>query len=263
MSFKSPGRISAACLLAVLTVSAEPEADSKPARHVRFLAMGDSPPFRQEIRDGVRYELDPPPDSIPPRQIVPGFGKQFAEAVDLRLGRISALTTVPAGEGTLDLRPPGQAPDAAPWVSLKTPESGDFLVFLFRNPAKPTWKDAVSLIVPDGAAGAPAGTLRIVNLFPLSIRIVWGGETLILPAGKTALRNVRPGTETPFQILVADAAGSMKRYYSSSVTQNQGERGLVTIYRADGEDPRRPLKVAMLREPVQPEHPPSPGDKKP
>ena len=263
MSCKSLGRISAACFVSALTVSAEPNADAKPARHVRFLAMGDSPPFRQEIRDGVRYELDPPPDSIPPRQVIPGFGKETAEALDLRLGRISALAKVPAGEATLDLRAFGQAPDAAPWVSLKTPASGDFLVFLFRNPAKPTWKDAVSLIVPDGAAGAPAGTLRIVNLFPLSIRIMWGGETVILPAGKTILRTVKPGSEIPFQILVADATGSMKRYYSSSVTQNQGERGLVTIYRADGEDPRRPLKVAMLREPVPPEPPPSSDDKKP
>lgn len=259
MSFKSIFHATAGIVLTVHAVVAAP--DSEKSRQARILALGDSPPFRQEIRDGVRYELEPPPDSIPPREVIPGFGTEVSDAVELRLGRISVPVNVPTGEGTLDLRVKGEAPDAAPWVSVKRPETGDFLVFLWRNPAKENWRQVSSLNVPDGPLGAPVDTVRIVNLFPLSIRILWGTESLVLPGGKTLLRPIQPGAEVPFQILVADASGTMQRYYSGAVTQNHGERGLVVIYRADGEAPRRPLKVVMMREPVPPE-PPKPVRKK-
>lgn len=258
MSLPSVFLTAAACLLTLLTATAEPEKALE--RRVRFLPVGDSPPFVQEIRDGVSYEIDPPLDSEPPRQIVPGFGKETTGAVGLHLGRISAPATIPGGEGTLDLRRAGAAPDAASWHSLKRPESGDFLVYLFRSPKQRTWNEATSLVVPDGAAGWPPGTLRIVNLYPIGVRIVWNGQPATLLPGKSVLHPIQPGTEVPFQILVADAAGALKRYYSGSVTQNPGERGLVTIYRADSENPRRPVKVLMLREPAA--EPPPPKDKK-
>lgn len=225
------------------------EGDSKPARHARFLALGDLPPFRQEIRDGVSYELDPPPGSIPPRQVIPGFGEESAKALPLRIGFITPPVKVPEGEGTLTLRRAEDKPDAAPWLEVKRPEDGDFLVLLFRATGKATWDEASFIVVPDGAA-SPAGSVRITNLFPQSVRVVWGAEGIMLPAGKSVLRTVASGAELPFQIVIPDASGSMKAYFSGTVTQNQGERGFVTIYRADGEKPRRPLKVSMLREPV-------------
>ena len=254
----NPVLLTAACgFLTLIRVVADPEA--QPVRYARFFAVGDSPPFRQEIRDGVRYEIDPPPDSIPPREIVPGFGKESAAAVVIHLGRISTPVAVPEGKGPLDLRRPGTAPGAEPWVRLNRPETGDFLVYLWRDRTQATWKNATSLIVPDGSAGAAADTARIVNLFPLAVRILWGHEALILPAGKSIQRTVIPGADVPFQILVPEssaAPASFKRYYASTITQNHGERGWITIYRADGEAPRRPLKVTTLREPVPPAPPP-------
>ncbi|MCX6867419.1 MAG: hypothetical protein NTV46_14585, partial [Verrucomicrobia bacterium] len=214
----------------------------------------------------VRYEIDPPPDSIPPREVVPAFDKESAAAVAIHLGRISTPVSVPQGAGTLDLRRPGAAPGAEPWVRIIRPETGDFLVLLWRNRTQGSWKNASSLIVPDGPAGAAADTARIVNLFPLAVRVIFGRESVILPAGKSIQRSISPGTDIPFQIVITDSSAPMKRYFSSSVTQNHGERVWITIYRADGENPRRPLKVAMLREPAlpdpsPPEHPNKPQAK--
>lgn len=237
-----------ACLLAALPLAAAPE--GKPAaRHVRLLALGESPPFRQEIRDNVRYELDPPKGSIPPREVTVGSGESVSEPMALRLGQITAPVKVTAGVGALAIRRSDDPSDSKPWLSVKPPETGDFLVYVFRDPNKKTWDDAVSLVVPDGD-GTPAGTVRIANLFPLAVHVAWGGESLVLGPGKSILREAKPGAEIPFQILVPDESGALKRYYSGGVNQNQGERGFVTIYRADGFSPRRPVKVSMLREPV-------------
>ena len=246
------------CWLAVLAHAAD--ADSKPERKVRILAVGDSPPFLQEIRDGVRYELDVPPDSIPPREVVPSSGKDTPPAKDpqpakplaLHLGRISAPATAPAGAGIFDLKRVGDGPDAKPWLRIQRPETGDFLLLLWRDPSKKSWRDALGLCVPDGPLGAPAGSVRIANLCPAPIRIVWAGEGLMLVAGKTISRTLKPGAEIPFQIIAPDKSGALKTYYSGNVTQNPGERSIVTVYRADGVSPRRPIKVEILREPAPP-----------
>ena len=125
----------------IWSLAAEPE--HKTDRHARFLALGDSPPFRQEIRNGVRYELDPPPDSIPPREVVPRCGKESAAAVALHLEPDQHAGRRARGRGDIDLRRAGEAPDALPWLRINRPAAGDFLVLLWRNPAKKTWRDAV------------------------------------------------------------------------------------------------------------------------
>ena len=244
MSFNPLALTTAVCLFTGSILGAEEE--KNPPRHVRFLPVGDAPPFRQEIRDGVRYELDAPPGSIPPREVVPGFGGGLA----LRLGQLSGAAEVPAGMAAMVLRRKDAAEDAVAWLKLAAlPESGDFLVIVWRNADAKSWNAPRALIVPDGPLGHPAGMVRITNLFPVGIRIMWGDEALLVPAS-TFLRNVDAGAGVPLKILVADKAGGMKRYYSGTVTQNRGERGFITIYQADGVAPRRPLKVSMLREPV-------------
>jgi hypothetical protein len=226
----------------------------KAARHARFLAVGDSPPFRQVIRDGVRYELEPPPGSIPPREVVPGFAGKPSEPVPLRLGRIGPRVVVPPGEGPLPLWRAGDAADASPWATLNHPETGDFLVLFWRGPATGSWDDGVSTMA---LAETPAGMARIVNLFPQAVIIEWGEETLQLPAGRSIRRPVPRDAPVALRILAKDGQGAVRRYYSSAVSATAGERCLVTIHRADGAAPRRPLKVAVLREPAQ--APPGPN----
>ncbi len=60
------------------------------------------------------------------------------------------------------------------------------------------------------------------------------------------------GKEASIQIGAADASGNLRRIHAGSVFQNPGERTLVTVYRADGVDPRRALKAVVQREPVDP-----------
>jgi hypothetical protein len=238
-------------LTAFLTIAgAAEETKPPPARSVRFFPVGESPPFRQEIRDGVRYELEPPPNSIPPRQVLPLAGEKPEDAVDLRLGRISQPVKVPTGEGPYQLLPAGGKPGDKPWHQFQRPETGDFLVFFWRKPGPAGWSEVSHLVVPDGPLGNPAGTVRIVNLFPQTIRILWGPEAIVLKAGAHVSKTIQPGAETPIAVVSADAAGSAKRYFSTTVTQNPGERGWIVLHRADGEAPRRPLKVLIIREPV-------------
>lgn len=229
---------------------AKPEKET--SRRVRFLAVGEMPPFRQEVRDDIRYELEPPAGSIPPREVMLAFGDEKAEAARLRLGMISEPLKAPGGVGPLLLRRREAATDAEPWLRLDRPENGDFLVLLWRDATTGTWDKARALVLPDDPLNAPVGGVRVVNVSQTPVRVVIGDEKLILEAGKFFHRTVPPRIEQAFQILLPDATGQLRGLHSGVITQNPGERSLVLVFRADGESPRRPLKVSLLREPVPP-----------
>ena len=220
-------------------------------RQVRFLALGELPPFQQEIRDNVRYELEPPPGSIPPREVMLGYGGENSEPTPLRLGQLSAPLKAPPGAGPLVLALRDAAKGDEPWLRLDRPESGDFLVLLWRDPTQATWQKARSLVLPDDAV---SGSVRYINISPAAVGITIGGEKLLLESGKMFARKVAVGAEQPFEIYLPDTTGVPKRLHAGVVLQNPGERTLVLIYLADGLNRRRPLKVTVLREqaPVPP-----------
>jgi hypothetical protein len=217
-------------------------------RQARFLAVGDSPPFRQEIRDGVRYEIEPPAGTIPPRDVLAGLGPERSDPVPLRLGRPSPRVAVPQGDGPLQLWRADDAGDVPPWLAVSHPPDGDFLVLFWRNPAARSWHEASAMSLPE----TPAGMARIVNLFPVAVSIDWGGDLLLLQTGRSVLRKTPPDEVVTLRIMSRDSNGAMKRYYSGVVSAMAGESSLVTIYRADGPAPRRPLKVAVIRELTEP-----------
>lgn len=226
-------------------------------RYVRFLPLGELPPFRQEIRDGIRQELEPPRGSIPPREVLLGFGGDPADSTPLSLGRPTLPLKVPPGAGPLLLRRRDDAVDSAPWLTLVRPENGDFLVLLWRDSRKGTWENARSLVLADDRGNAPPGSVRFVNCSPATVGIALGREKLILGAGKMFRRDLPAGVEQVFQVYLADTTGGVKILHAGAILQNPGERSLVLVYRADGAAARRPLKVAVRREPA-PALPPKP-----
>lgn len=229
-----------------------------PPRKVRFMAVGELPPFQQEVREGIRYELEPPAGSIPPREVSTGFEGGEAASTPLTLGRITAGIKAPAGVGPLLLRKRESGPDTEPWLRVPCPEKGDFLVLLWRDPQRKTWDAARSIIFSDDPVAYPAGSMRIVNVSQVSANIVVGEEKLILLAGKSILRSIPAGAEIPFQVVITDTTGNLRPLYSTTLRRDNGERGLAVIYQADGANPRRPLKVTIQREPT-PLPPPAPA----
>ena len=98
----------------------------------------------------------------------------------------------------------------------------------------------------------PAGTWRIINVSRAPVGVTLAGENLILEPEKSFRRILPVGKESVCEVFLHDVTGKPKRLYSAGILQNPGERGLIVIYLADGEDPRRPVKVSIQREPVLP-----------
>ncbi len=241
------GRILLAALLAAAGPAAAQEevAKKKPARTLRLLPLGDAPPFLQEIRDGVRYELEPPAGSIPPRQVSAGAGESAAN-VRLNLGRIS--DTIPLPEGAVAF-PLHAGEGEAPWLRLELPEQGDLLA-LFWRPRGAAWTEPRVKLLPDSPEAFPAGTVRLVNLTRAAVAAVVGKQSVALAAGDARSVKLPAGEDVPLQLAVRQPTGEPRTFFSSAVLLNPGERGHVIVYLADGEKPRQPVKVFTLNEPV-------------
>jgi hypothetical protein len=243
-------------LLLLLTFGFANAQEKPTERQIRFLAIGDMPPFRQEIRDGVRYELEAEPGTLPPRLIEIPLGEEKKLETTLSLGAFSPSVKLPSAAGSLTLRKK-QGEAVTEWHKLSIPENGDWLVVLWRDPQKNTWDAARSAVITDDLVTFPAGSVRLINALPTTARFVFTDQSMDLKAGGMKVLPL-PQATTPVQISVLDAEQQWRIIYQSAISQNPGERGNVILYRADGVSPRNPVKVLNLRERA-----PAPPAKKP
>lgn len=241
----NPMRKSLVFLLAITAALAQ---EKTPPRKLRFLAVGDMPPFRQEIRDGVRYELEAEPGTVPPRQIQIPAGEGKPLDTMLSLGSFSTSLTVPSGMTQVVLQTK-QGDALVPWHQVNIPAQGDSLVVLWRDPKKNTWEAARSAVIGDDLVAFPSGSVRLINILPTTARFLFAEQTIDITAGGLKVLPLTQAT-TPVQVSVLDAAQQWRVVYQSAITQNPGERGNVILYRADGVSPRTPVKVLNLREPA-------------
>jgi hypothetical protein len=228
-------------------VTCAQEEKAMPPRRLRVLAVGDSPPFQQEIRDGVRHEMEVAAGSIPPRSIkVVGEGVKEAE-LKMTLKRLSNAIVLPGAPVVAVL-----GAMESPWHRLSVPEGGDLLAVVWRDPKEGKWSKARSLFVKDDAS-FKAGQVRFVNVCPVEVALVLGKTRTVIKPGVTVIKDIGVTAGVPVKIAYATPKnGSWRRIYASVLVQNRGERGTVVIYRADGDRPRQPVKLVLLRESVPP-----------
>ncbi|MFC7338573.1 hypothetical protein ACFQY0_15365 [Haloferula chungangensis] len=237
-------------LAAALVLRAEEEAKpvKTPPRQMRLLTVGEEPPFRQEIRDGVRYQLPAPPGSLPPValevSVASSEGKDEASgSLRLRIGSISAPVTVPGGGSPLLFRVPEAGQESEPWHRLQPPESGDFIVVMWRGQKDNTWDKPSSLVIP---ANLPPGKASMVNVAPGPLAVVYNSERIALPPLRPVMRPLSPDKPIGFQVGLAKGNG-LQRLISRSLEQGPGQHSIVVFYRADGEKPRSPLGIEVIR----------------
>ncbi len=229
-----------------------------PLRTIRLLAVGDPPSFRQEIRDGVRYEVAPPKGSVPPVKVevsaVNGEGvEQKSEyelknaakpGLRLKLNQISTRLSVPDVELNIRLIEEGRS-----WHHLRLPEGGDFLVVLWRDPKVKNWSKARSILVKDGGPDFQAGDLRCINVSPADLGFMFGEKDRFeVAGGQTVFKSLGISEGIPTRVMYQGPKGRWQRLWSSALVQNRGERSTVVVYFADGKKPRKPVKLITLRD---------------
>lgn len=223
-----------------------------PPHQLRLLAVGNPPPFKQEIRDGVRYEIPAPDGTIPPRSVkLPSFsedgtpGEGEGATIKVRLGQTTTpITFTTPKSGRLGLK----SDKGLKWLDLPLQQCGASLALVWRGGKD--WSEPRAIVVPDDAAARAEGTVSFANLTASPMAIVIGTEKIRLNPGKTFDRKITSGgAAQPLEISYPLQSGELRNCHSSSLEFSRGSFHRLIIYAADGNDPRMPVKVLQLQEP--------------
>lgn len=218
---------------------------------LRVLPLGDRAPFTQEVREGVRHEVDPPEGSLPPREVSVGIltpkesdPKQEEKLLRLRLGEVSAPVHMPKPEQpAITLRAENKL-----WLKQGLSAAKSTLLVVWRGGK--TWDDELrSLALDDTTEGVPRGSCRVVNVAPVEVKLIWGTQRLRLLAGKSLVLKFADGaTKNQLEILYTDASGALRPCLSTTVEAEPSNRRQWFVFRADRADARTPIQVLPLSE---------------
>ncbi|MCW1922526.1 hypothetical protein OKA05_08165 [Luteolibacter arcticus] len=226
-------------------------AQDKPALHtMRILPLGDPPPFRQEVRNGVRYEIPAAEGTIPPRNLEIAIppkekaGEPTSMKLRLRLGMISEPLEFPLPETrSIEARQ-----GSGTWAKLPLSSSEATLVLVWRS--GPDWNKVGVLPIPDGKADRSQGDCRFINVTSKPMGLVFGSERLKIEPRTALMRTLPAGTqEITASILYPAADGSLQPCLSTKIMKSAEKLQQFIIHAADGEKPRIPVKVLPLEEP--------------
>ncbi len=225
-------------------------AQEAPTASLRLLALGELPPFRQEIRDGVRRELDPPAGSVPPRMLeagLPAAAEKEARAPAFRLQL--SMPSQPAKVFPVDGKVKLRDPENGDWAEVPCPAGAKVLAVLWR-PAD-FWDKPAVLALPDLGPGHDPRSFRFVNVAPQTVGVVFGEKRYQLQAGKTLSLALPAGAKAAsVSILMAGPGGQLTPCFSGMAEPRPGTATQFFVHRADGDKPRRPVKVTPVSGPL-------------
>lgn len=221
-----------------------------PQHRLRVLAVGDQPPFKQEVREGVRYEIAPPADAVPPRTLLIPFPVKQGEQkqkedmqLRLRLGQASAPLLMPLPESR---RVALNSDYSGKWLDIPLSSGSASLAIVWRK--GPNWTAANTIVIPDDAAARAEGNLHFSNVsaFPVGVEIE--KEKIRLNPGMSYTRKLPADRMTPLQVSYFTSDGGTKLCHSAALEPCHGTYRRLVIYSADAKTPRNPIKVIQMEE---------------
>jgi len=239
-------------ILAWVLIPALSAEEEKVPHRFRVLPLGDQPPFRQELRDGVRYEVDPPEGSVPPGMLEVLTGGESGVESDgkllpfrLRLGSPSPLRTIKvAGASPVALANPG----GEEWAKVPLSSGRQTLAVAWRD-AKEDWRRPRFMALEDGPAAVPPSTLRLVNASGIPIGIRWGEAKLAIRPGKVLSQPFPEGAQrVVLMVLYPAPDGGFRQIFSNIIDRDASKIHQFFIYQTDGAEARTPVRVVPLVE---------------
>lgn len=232
-----------------LTACFSASAQDSPAHSFRILPVGDPPPFVQEVRDGVRYEVAAKKGSLPPRELkAPCIDPKSSEDIQViqpRLGRISSPFLLPIVEEKKRLSLISD--EGHRWLNLGTKPGGESLVLAWR--AGKYWDQVSYLEIPQERLNKQAASVHFANLTSLPVGIIFGQERIRLESGKTFTRSLAINSPpVNLEVLAPRGDGELTSIFSNQIEPIAPSFRVVAVYVADGVKPRIPIKVLHVEE---------------
>lgn len=126
--------------------------------------------------------------------------------------------------------------------------SGHFDIFVSRSPARKTWEQPESLVLPSDTTAYPMGSFRLVNLCNQGVKARIGQEIVNVPAGKAKI--FAPSASTRGKLVAVQAAhadkGEVKIFLRSGIRVDSDQRANLVFY--PGRDSKNPCKATWYHQ---------------
>ncbi|MGJ8698327.1 MAG: hypothetical protein ACSHYF_18575 [Verrucomicrobiaceae bacterium] len=223
--------------------------DAPPKGYIRFIALGDAPPYKDELVDGVRVEQPAPEGSLPPKDLtVSGAGENGA--LSLRLRQMTKYVEVQDRTKSVGLFK-GEVGAGDPWVTSPGPAVPSTCVIV-RSPRerKLSWNDVRKVTLKDDLASFPVESIRLVNMSTSTVAIKIGdGKAFAVGPGRVKVLKqgdgVKVGGDTMVAIAQKKADGSYQKVFNNALQLYSRNRINLFAYNEDGVDARGRIKLSI------------------
>ncbi|MGC6466561.1 MAG: hypothetical protein ACON38_15845 [Akkermansiaceae bacterium] len=217
-------------------------------KYVRFIPLGELPPWKEELIDGVRVQQEAPPGAIVPKSIAIPDGEDDVRRVDLNLRQPTKLMAF--SEGTTALRLyKGEQATGTPWLSSPMPTSKHSYGILFRDNANMTWDSPKLMMLRDDAQALPAGSIRFVNVSDHKTIIKVGKKSEVIQPGKSLVKELKEGAN-PILAGYYEKDGRVVMIFQNTVRLLKGQRVQAFFFKGQGVKPRTGVKFLSFPEPM-------------
>ena len=230
----------------ICALASSVSAQDNPPKHIRFLPLGELPAWKEELKDGVRKGLKPPPGSVPPEDTGLLSG-DVPIPFKMTLRAFTDVLTIAPTTPKLEIRK-GKDTSATPWITAGRPAAPLSLGVLFRDPATMSWNNPKMLLLKDDPSSFKAVQIRFVNVSDKTVLVKFGGGAFGIAPGKTAIKSIKEG-QNP--ILVGYLEGkTQKEIWENQIKVLSKQRVQCFFYKAQNPRATGAVRFYFAPEPM-------------
>ena len=218
-------------------------------KHMRFLPLGDLPPHRETIKNGVRIQFPPAPGTVPPKPTTLAIDPKAGRDVPLRLKEFTQWSSIDPTAGGVKLFQ-GKQIGGKPWISSRFSSKAQSLGVLYPDHQNKNWFNPRMMMVPDDLSSFPPGSVRFVNVSYYPALVRFGNEKAdVIAPGKVLLKKLKQGNH-PVLVgyLVPDKNNAREVIFQNELMMRPKQRIQAFFYQARGKNPRKAVKFFHRRE---------------
>jgi len=212
-------------------------------KHMRFVPLGDLPPHRETIKNGVRIQFPPPPGTVPPKPTTLALDPKEGQDVPLRLKEFTKWASINSTAGGVKIFQ-GKQIGGKPWISSRFSSKAQSLGVLYADHQNKNWFNPKMTMVPDDLSTFPLGSIRFVNVSHCSALVRFGNEKAdVIAPGKVLLKKLRQGNHPVLVGYLVPGKNNVREViFQNELMMKPKQRIQAFFYQAQGKNPRKTVK---------------------
>ena len=212
-------------------------------KHMRFIPLGDLPPHRETIRNGVRIQFPPPPGTVPPKPTTLALDPKEGRDVPLRLKEFTKWASINPTAGGVKIFQ-GKQIGGKPWISSRFSSKAQSLGVLYADHQNKNWFNPKMMMVPHDLSIFPLGSIRFVNVSHCSALVRFGNEKAdVIAPGKVLLKKLKQGNHPVLVGYLVPGKNNVREViFQNELMMKPKQRIQAFFYQAQGKNPRKAVK---------------------